>query len=290
MTSENNVVELYKSGLSTHKVAKETNISQSQVRRILKKHNVASRPTRMDPVLEKEIFNKYNAGESSEKIAKNYNINGTTVCRIIKRLGGKIRPAQENKRKLDLRTDWFSNIDSEAKAYFLGLLYVGANINPAKSSFMLRLQTKDGHIIHTLANLLYPTENTKDRIKQDSYYQYICVSSIDMIKDLTKHGASARNTNLNYPTHIKSDLMRHFIRGYFDDHGHIGKEISIPGPLNFLEKMCTIIKSHLDTDIQINEKIVISNIDEFLNWIYGNSTYYLNKNYNLYLNNKSQSP
>lgn len=82
---EQKVIKLYNSGLSGKKIEKDTGVSATQVRRILKKYNVTARSTKTDDLLEKDIISKYLNNESSEKIAEDLRLNPTTVCRILKR-------------------------------------------------------------------------------------------------------------------------------------------------------------------------------------------------------------
>src|SRR5690554_4042413 len=116
------IIKLYKSGLSIAKVSIKTGVSGTQVRRILKSKNIQARSIRTDFEIENKIYKEYSSGESSEKIAKKYSLDGGTVRRIVKRLGGEIRPAEENKRKYPINHDFFDEINTEEKAYFLGFL------------------------------------------------------------------------------------------------------------------------------------------------------------------------
>lgn len=146
--NDKEIVNAYKSGLSTYKVAKTFNISQTQVRRILVRNEIQGRSTKTANEIELAIIERYKNNESSEKIAKDYKMNGTTVCRILKRNGIKIRPGKENKRKLDLEINWFKNIDTEVKAYYLGFLYADGNVSKRENSFKIELHKKDIGILY----------------------------------------------------------------------------------------------------------------------------------------------
>lgn len=98
---------------------------------------------------------------------------------------------------------------------------------------------------------------------------------------------------LTFPNYLSKDLIPHFIRGYLDGDGYIGKEsIYILGTENF----CNSIKNISDT-LNINsrvEKVKDKRIyrftiygrvqcKTFLDFIYKNSDLHLNRKYKKYL-------
>lgn len=71
--------------------------------------------------IEKIICNDYLTNSySSRELSKKYNLSRSTILRVLKRNNVKIK----NKRLVntDLKTDYFENIDTEQKAYFLGFI------------------------------------------------------------------------------------------------------------------------------------------------------------------------
>jgi len=62
------ILTLYADGNSTHDVSKLTDVSQTQVRRILKKNNMNIRQVKTSKDIERQICALYDSEESSEKL------------------------------------------------------------------------------------------------------------------------------------------------------------------------------------------------------------------------------
>ena len=94
-----------------------------------------------------EIINLYNQGLSATLISENLNCCPTNITRRLKKAGinykkdqSKVRlPNRLNRHKVD--EDFFNIIDSEAKAYFLGLMYSDGSVS--KNTFYLKLKDED---------------------------------------------------------------------------------------------------------------------------------------------------
>src|SRR5690606_3697907 len=161
------IENLYMAGLSGAKIAKKTGISSTQVRRVLKSRNVKARSLRTDPELEKKIFEEYNAGNGAnnsvgfgaESIAKKYNIEPCTVRQIVRRLGGEIRKRGECNRRYPINHDFFDEIDTEEKAYFLGFMMADGSVDKRGGSFKIVIHKQDEHILEEFRDLIYTTKD-----------------------------------------------------------------------------------------------------------------------------------
>lgn len=69
-----------------------------------------------------------NQNKSSNSIAKIFKCDSSTILRQLKRWNVHIRRKRYN-AKYDLECDFFKNIDTEEKAYFLGLLLADGHIS-----------------------------------------------------------------------------------------------------------------------------------------------------------------
>lgn len=114
---------------------------------------------------------------------------------------------------------YFKNINTQNKAYWLGYLYADGNIYKT----LLSLNSKDKEIIQNFKNDI-KKYNKITIIKRDNkiYYQ-LCISDINMIKNLKHYDLIARKTFIIKFPKLKSNLIRHFIRGYFDGDGCISQ-------------------------------------------------------------------
>lgn len=147
--------------------------------------------------------------------------------------------------------NYFENIDSESKAYFLGLIYSdGCLINDSKNfryKIVLKLHTKDKHILEEFINCVDGEMNVWVHGQREMCE--VGLSGKKIVTDLESIGLTKNKTfKLKYPE-IKEGLERHFLRGYFDGDGCIrvntdkrnnskrGDLRIVGASINFLEKM-----------------------------------------------------
>lgn len=198
-------------------------------------------------------------------------------------------------RKYLLNENFFSVIDTEEKAYFLGFLFADGYINEKLNMVDLTLHHKDSEILEKFVKELYSNDRPLKIIRND--YLRLVINSEKIITDLKKHGCFQKKTfKLEFPTTIENNLIKHFMRGYFDGDGSIyinekSLTFSIVGTENFITKYKEIlIKECLlsDTKLGIRHKernnnirslvfggnIIINRIYHFL---YDNSSIYLSR-------------
>lgn len=141
--------------------------------------------------------------------------------------------------KYNKNEDYFNKIDTEDKAYFLGLLYADGYIGSVsnlktgvivpRNTITLALQLRDEHILKDFINCLksnYPiySINNSNKSKKWQDQRAVTISSFKMKQDLLLLGCMERKTFLlNFPTkeQVPEHLIHHFIRGYFDGDGCI---------------------------------------------------------------------
>lgn len=119
--------------------------------------------------------------------------------------------------------NYFENINSEDKSYFLGFLCADGTIinNPKVYRYqtVLKLHVKDEEILKTFIKCVDgKMELWKNKIGN---MVELKLSSKKMINDLNNLGVTNNKTfTLKYPE-IPLHLERHFLRGYFDGDGCI---------------------------------------------------------------------
>jgi len=98
---EQQVFEMYQSGMSSYRVAEKLGIGSSTVCRIVKrldgKVRTNSEARGITSEIEQEVLEMYQGGMSSSQVAEKLGIGSSTVCRIVKRLDGKVRTNSEAK-------------------------------------------------------------------------------------------------------------------------------------------------------------------------------------------------
>jgi len=209
--------------------------------------------------------------------------------------------------------DFFQVIDTEEKAYILGLLYADGTIRKRKGdSYVVRigLNTKDIDLLYNINKFLSeypvrqydrPNKHVKSGIQQISE---LSITSTRMYNDLLKLGVHEnKSLTLNFPTEnqVPKHLIHHFIRGYFDGDGsvyvfnrynnarkktYVTIESCTVGTLEFLSEMSNVL-SICDICVK-KEKRTVTNCYKykltgnvrcikFYNFLYKDATIYLER-------------
>lgn len=120
--------------------------------------------------------------------------------------------------KIPIDDTYFTQIDTEQKAYFLGYMYADGNVY--KTRFKLELNKQDIDILYVFLQELKSTR----KIYEYKNNRSVLISNKKMVDDLISLGCGPRKTyNLRFPsqTQVPDHLLSHFIRGYFDGDGSI---------------------------------------------------------------------
>lgn len=128
-------------------------------------------------------------------------------------------------RKYKLDETYFEEVNTEDKAYFLGLLYAdGYNQVTNKGKYIsLSLQVSDIHILRDFKKALGSTQKLcllRAKKKTHSDQARLQINSKKLCEDLVKLGCiQNKSLMLTFPTFLPKHLIHHFIRGYFDGDG-----------------------------------------------------------------------
>ena len=181
---------------------------------------------------EKDVILLYESGKSMYEIAKIYNCSHFKINTVLKTNDIKSRSISVSKRFYTLDESCFEVIDSEEKAYFLGLLFAdGCN----RSNYMISitLQKQDKIIFEKFNYLLKtnrPIGEYTNKINNNTYYT-LYINSKKISQDLINLGCIPNKSfTKQFPNEDKVPLklQHHFIRGYFDGNGciHTSKNYS----------------------------------------------------------------
>ena len=202
-----------------------------------------------------------------------------------------------------LKHDYFKNIDTEHKAYFLGFLVADGNISKTTNRILFTIGSVDKYILETLKEDIN-SENTvrcydifDQRTQKINYSTSFQFSSKYIKQDLKDHGIDEFKTNtFKTPLNIPENLFRHFLRGLFDGDGHVSKDrnmIMFISTKEFLEYLC---KNYIKSDYKI-KKVSKSNtsinvyrmyvqrrkdILNLLSFMYDDSTVFFKRKYEAY--------
>lgn len=209
--------------------------------------------------------------------------------------------------------DYFKVIDTEEKAYWLGFIFADGWTCLSKSTeggcLGIELQESDiGHLrkFNKSINGNYKIDRrTRENFGKEHTTCLIRIYSRDLTDDLILHGVIPNKSLVKqFPTTVPNNLIRHFIRGYFDGNGTVrinSDKTSLrfcirSGSKEFLNELkahltCNSIyvgeiitekhndKLDKDTCFSFNVYSNFENSIAFYNYLYKNSSIYLDKKY-----------
>lgn len=253
---------------------------------------------RLNPV---EIFEMIalweNGGQNCRMLGEKFGISAVAVGGLLKRRGYAMIPQTILQRKYPIKEDFFDDIDSEAKAYFLGFLYADGYNNTDRYSVALSLQDKDRQILEKLNSLIQPTKPLQfvitKAISNSNQYRLV-IANKRISQRIAELGCpKAKTFNIEFPSFMPRTLISHFVRGYFDGDGSIGKtNCCIVATHSFCLSLTEIFKRELEITPYLrtrhperNHNIRMLEISggrqlrRFLKWLYKDATIYMQRKY-----------
>lgn len=155
--------------------------------------------------------------DSITKIANRNFISRGRLAKFIKLSGTNVINKQNIVRFDDTI---FDIIDTESKAYWLGFIYADGNISKAPRNVLeISLQSGDkGHL-----DKFYEFTKSSKTVTVDSFRCRAMLGSKHLKESLIYHGCVPNKSEIiTFPNTVPKELIRHFIRGYFDGDGYLG--------------------------------------------------------------------
>ena len=326
---KNEIKEMYENNITLKEIAIKYNCSRDTIKRFIVQNDFPERK-KINPLYknfseedDKKIEQLYNEGKSTREIGKIMNTSGTTISKHLQKMGVKIKDLHKLRQIYSFNENYFKTIDDEHKAYWLGFIAAdgcvleptyqvskrtGKIIRKEQGALQIGLQEKDKAHLEKFQKDIKDTHKINFSKKRKAYDIKILSNIICM--DLQQYNIVPRKSLvLEFPDNIREDLLRHFIRGYFDGDGSIAFcknkkgvisigsiQVSIIGTVMFLNTLNNI----LEDELQFKEKVVdlgnrhkpvtktiffssIAHKKKFLDFIYKDSTIYLDRKYERYL-------
>lgn len=141
--------------------------------------------------------------------------------------------------------DFFKSITTEIQAYMLGLIASDGCVRTMNYILCHKTSDVDANEIIAMYKIISPdarvdkidgqisSKPVRGRYITNNSHSRIVIQSKEIVKSLNKLGLSDRKTykNLHLPQ-IDTNLLKHFIRGYFDGDGSISYHVSPPNKKN----------------------------------------------------------
>lgn len=204
-----------------------------------------------------------------------------------------------NKRKYRVNDSFFETIDTEEKAYWLGFISADGCVYIKKNSgskiLEISLNIKDvNHLVKLNKSL-----DSNYPIIQNTNSCRVSIVSRKIYQDLLKLGVTERKSKTLIPPieQIPSNLMFHYIRGYFDgDGGFTTHDKYLTYAVNFCgtPQICEFILSYLNKQsLQLTNKKGVESFAQIrikgnkqsldiANKLYNDATIYLDRKFKQY--------
>jgi hypothetical protein len=253
---------------------------------------------------EKLLKDLYTSGCTGKQVAASLGISLSRCYYYIKKLGIGRSPSQTS-RKYSLDEDFFYDINSDSKAYVLGLLFADGHIERGDrgSKIVIGLQERDKRLLEDVSialqsnKPLYPIYKTCNGKTFKGWR--IAFSSKKLVNALEKYGCVSPKWNRIRLPDLSSSLMHSFLRGYIDGDGciYLGNSkryVSLTGNRDFIEDISSFLKKtlnicgtvsphHSSKDVAILRYNRWDDIAYLLDFIYTDSTIHLERKYQKYL-------
>ena len=244
------------------------------------------------------VIQRYNEFKNLKKVAKSFGVSLRPIKRILEENNFKL-----TNRRYEVNQDYFENIDTEEKAYWLGFLYADGCVRKTKSGsqVVLKLSSKDEeHLnkfksnIESQHKVVYYRNYTISRKGTHSFSDncLIRINSNKLVEDLIKQGCTPKKTFTIEKPIIDEKFYKDFIRGYYDGDGNFfyseKTKMSVVTIVcasenfrNFLidviSKIPNIGKLHEDKEKYTIKIVNIVGIINFLDYVYQNSKIQLDR-------------
>lgn len=257
LSNEENIIERYKNGDKVINIAKDNSCTTKIINNLLRSKNIERRKTPIDKSLSEQIIKRYLDGESTENIAKDFGCHKRTISDLIKDNNIQFRNKLYNKNE-----SWLDEINTESKAYFLGIMVTDGTVNKRENSIKIALQKRDEIILKKFSMEILNEDKIAYEEKRSEKHQDMAVlrfSSERIKQNLEKYGIVPNKTFITqYPPNIPRHLHRHVLRGIVDGDGHIGinsngkTRLLVSGMDSLMKGMEEVINNTLNFDIFFN--------------------------------------
>lgn len=163
---------------------------------------------------------RYLAGETMTAIAHTVGVTPDAVRQALLRRGLHARPIADRAfRRYTCNESFFTVIDSEAKAYWLGFIAADGNVH--RDTLSIGLAPVDNVHLHAFVVALSGTQQVTTRQKVDGFsVATLKLNSVAMVRSLAQYGVVPRKSlTFDWPAAVPDHLIRHFLRGYIDGDG-----------------------------------------------------------------------
>lgn len=201
----------------------ETGYHYATIYKNLKRFNIVKtkKTPKSKTLPQEEIVSTYLDGVPMIKIGDRFDVSEWTIKKILTQNNVEVRgvgyQSQTDQTLLE-------KIDSEFKAYYLGLLLADGSVTNQTTAgnyqtISLELHKKDRYILEKLSKEIKGNPQVKDSLSKNT--SYFRVNGVELVRSVEKYGLTQnKSKTLNFLTDLVPEhLYHHFMRGLFDGDG-----------------------------------------------------------------------
>jgi len=244
-------IQLYKTGLGYHRIAKRLGVAASALRYHLAKAGVVSRTElfgkkshRYSHDVALEMATLYLQGMPCNDITAKYDITLRTLHHYLDNVNAGRRDNTELSRKYSVNQHFFADINDPDKAYWLGFLAADGGIRNKSYQIRLNLCAKDRSHLEAFLGALGSDTPIRSIVMGKYHSDYAIVCSKALVQQLARYGVIEKKSLVFTWPALHYELYPDFVRGYFDGDGcaftsRNGRELGIGfyGTQSFLHSL-----------------------------------------------------
>jgi len=231
----------------------------------------------------------YLDGKTADEISEIINISGRSIRKWLTSVGVFV----PNRTRYN-NINFFSNIDTEEKAYWLGFIYADGSLSLSQYSLIIRLNKNDDKHLLKLVNIF----GGSLKYYETNHSVSFVITSSTLYQDLINDGIEPQKTyseNTWVFSSVPDNLIHHFVRGFFDGDGTITYSnndlrkcrFGLCGTETFLLKIQDIMHKNI-FELDIKPRLSFNtiyyltygshkDIKAIYNWLYNGATVYLDR-------------
>lgn len=237
------IVKLYKEKCPLNELMRIFKTSHPTIKKIFKKCNVSLNGTRgFSQETKNEIFDLYLKDNLSlNAISKMYGFTPVTIANLFNKNKIKLRP--NHAIKYNINDNYFNEINSHERAYWLGFLLTDGYMCESTKLITIALQTRDIEILENFKRCLDSDgivklfKSNKNKVKRE--HVYFRFNNTKIVSDLKKLGMTqAKSYTVEMPE-IDDKYFYSFLLGAFDGDGCLQLFKKKSGGLQFSAALCS---------------------------------------------------
>lgn len=192
----------------------------------------------------KYILTEYKNGSTIASLSKKFAASPSAIRALLRKNKVQLRG---NKQGFERNENYFQDINSPDKAYWLGFLYADGCVH--KNTNAISISSTDKEHLEKFRDAIGAKNKIVSSIdnrfsKPATIYQF-ALKDRKLKEDLIRHGCTPQKTlTINSIPNIPRDYISHFIRGYYDGDGSLhflngvkNFRLSLLGNKGFLEEV-----------------------------------------------------